>query len=49
MVKKLTLTSRFVKRKVKLFDRLSVPPSPTDEAVWSDVAKFYLIGKARLG
>lgn len=30
--------------KIKVFDRLDPPPSPTDESVWSDVAKFYLIG-----
>eukprot|EP00555_Chaetoceros_dichaeta_P010260 CAMPEP_0198270948 /NCGR_PEP_ID=MMETSP1447-20131203/47229_1 /TAXON_ID=420782 /ORGANISM="Chaetoceros dichaeta, Strain CCMP1751" /LENGTH=683 /DNA_ID=CAMNT_0043963281 /DNA_START=151 /DNA_END=2202 /DNA_ORIENTATION=+ len=29
---------------IQVFDRLSPPPSPTDEAVWSDIAKFYLIG-----
>jgi hypothetical protein len=27
-----------------VFDRLGPPPSPTDEAVWSDVARFYLLG-----
>lgn len=27
-----------------MFDRLGPPPSPTDEAVWSDVARFYLLG-----
>ena len=30
--------------KIQLFDRLSPPPRPDDKAVWSDVAKFYLIG-----
>jgi len=29
---------------VEVFDRLGPPPSPTDDAVWCDVAKFYLIG-----
>lgn len=33
-----------LQRKVKVFDRLGPPPSPTDEAVWSDVARFYLLG-----
>jgi 2-polyprenyl-6-methoxyphenol hydroxylase-like FAD-dependent oxidoreductase len=38
------LAQKFPEQKVKVFDRLAAPPSPTDEAVWSDVAKFYLIG-----
>jgi 2-polyprenyl-6-methoxyphenol hydroxylase-like FAD-dependent oxidoreductase len=38
------LAQKFPEHKVKVFDRLGAPPSPTDEAVWSDVAKFYLIG-----
>ena len=29
---------------IQVFDRLSQPPNPRDEAVWSDVTKFYLIG-----
>ena len=32
------------KYKIKVYDRLSEPPSPTDEAVWRDYSKFYLIG-----
>lgn len=27
-----------------VYDRLPEPPSPTDETVWNDFAKFYLIG-----
>jgi kynurenine 3-monooxygenase len=27
-----------------VYDRLSEPPSPTDETVWGDTARFYLIG-----
>lgn len=30
--------------KIKVFDRLSAPPDAFDEKIWSDVAKFYLIG-----
>jgi kynurenine 3-monooxygenase len=29
---------------VKIYDRFSSPPSPTDETVWCDLARFYLIG-----
>ena len=35
--------------KVKLYERLPPPPSPNDEAVWSDIAKFYLIGLGERG
>lgn len=38
------LAQKFPEKQVKLYDRLSEPPSPQDESVWSDVAKFYLIG-----
>jgi kynurenine 3-monooxygenase len=38
------LAQKFPEQHVKLYDRLSEPPSPSDESVWSDVAKFYLIG-----
>jgi 2-polyprenyl-6-methoxyphenol hydroxylase-like FAD-dependent oxidoreductase len=31
-------------KKITLYDRLSEPPSPDDETVWNDIAKFYLIG-----
>ena len=30
--------------KIQLFDRLAPPPRPDDRTVWSDVARFYLIG-----
>jgi kynurenine 3-monooxygenase len=43
------LAQKFPRRKVKLFDRLSAPPSPTDESVWGDVARFYLIGLGSRG
>ena len=29
---------------IQVYDRLSQPPNPRDQAVWSDVTKFYLIG-----
>ncbi len=35
--------------KVKLYERLPPPPSPDDKAVWSDIAKFYLIGLGERG
>jgi hypothetical protein len=38
------LAQKFPEQHVKLYDRLSEPPSPNDESVWGDVAKFYLIG-----
>jgi hypothetical protein len=38
------LAQKFPDQHVKLYDRLSEPPSSHDESVWSDVAKFYLIG-----
>ena len=38
------LLQKFPDQKVKLYDRLPPPFSPTDENVWNDVAKFYLIG-----
>jgi 2-polyprenyl-6-methoxyphenol hydroxylase-like FAD-dependent oxidoreductase len=41
--------SRTPQKKVTVFDRLSAPPSPTDEAVWSNIAKFYLIGLGARG
>jgi 2-polyprenyl-6-methoxyphenol hydroxylase-like FAD-dependent oxidoreductase len=33
-----------MQKRITVYDRLEEPPSPTDESVWSDVAKFYLIG-----
>jgi len=38
------LAQKFPQQKVVVYDRLDLPPSPTDDAIWSDVAKFYLIG-----
>lgn len=38
------LLQKFPEAKIKLYDRLPAPFSPTDETVWNDVAKFYLIG-----
>jgi 2-polyprenyl-6-methoxyphenol hydroxylase-like FAD-dependent oxidoreductase len=38
------LAQKFPERKVKVFDRLGPPPSPNDDDVWSDVARFYLLG-----
>ena len=43
------LAKKFPDQKVKVFDRLDPPPSPTDEGIWSDVAKFYLIGLGSRG
>jgi kynurenine 3-monooxygenase len=38
------MAQRFPLRKTVVFDRLSRPPSPDDNAFWDDVARFYLIG-----
>jgi hypothetical protein len=38
------MAQRLPLRKTVVFDRLSRPPSPDDNAVWADVGKFYLIG-----
>lgn len=43
------LARKFPDQKVQVYDRLDPPPSPTDDAVWSDVAKFYLIGLGNRG
>lgn len=43
------LARKFPDQKVTVFDRLDSPPSPTDDAIWSDVAKFYLIGLGSRG
>ena len=40
---------KFPDKRVKLFERCPPPPSPTDESVWSDVAKFYLMGLGARG
>ena len=38
------LVQKFPDQKIKLYDRLPAPYSPTDSTVWNDFAKFYLIG-----
>lgn len=38
------LAQKFPEQKIRLYDRLPAPPSPTDDTVWNEVAKFYLIG-----
>ena len=43
------LAKNFPDQKVMVFDRLDPPPSPTDEDIWSDVARFYLIGLGSRG
>ncbi len=43
------LAQKFPTKKIKVFDRLKEPPSPFDESIWSDVAKFYLIGLGSRG
>jgi hypothetical protein len=41
---------KFPSHKVKLFERLpNPPPSPSDDEVWKDVARFYLIGLGHRG
>jgi kynurenine 3-monooxygenase len=49
MMAQLPLKDPNHKLKITVLDRLSAPPSPTDDAVWSDVAKFYLIGLGARG
>jgi len=34
---------------IRVYDRLSAPPSPDDATVWNEVAKFYLIGLGARG
>lgn len=43
------LAQKYPSKQIKVFDRLQAPPSPTDESVWGDVAKFYLIGLGSRG
>lgn len=38
------LAQKYPDKSIEVFDRLKPPPSPSDEAIWSDVARFYLIG-----
>ncbi len=35
--------------RVRVYERLPPPPSPDDASVWSDVARFYLIGLGERG
>ena len=43
------LAKKFPNQSIQVYDRLDPPPSPTDESIWSDVAKFYLIGLGSRG
>ena len=43
------LSRKYPSKKIQVYDRLTEPPSPTDSTVWSDVAKFYLIGLGSRG
>lgn len=43
------LAKKFPLQKIQIYDRLTAPPSPTDEAIWGDIAKFYLIGLGSRG
>ena len=38
------LAQKYPEKSIQVFDRLKPPPSPSDEATWSDVTRFYLIG-----
>lgn len=38
------LAQKYPDKSIQVFDRLKPPPSPSDEAIWSDVTRFYLIG-----
>ena len=38
------IAQRDSKQKVAVFDRLPAPPSPTDEKVWQQTDRYYLIG-----
>ena len=43
------LSQKYPHKKIHIYDRLNAPPSPTDQNVWNDVAKFYLIGLGSRG
>ncbi len=43
------LSKKYPQKTIQVYDRLNQPPSPTDENIWSDVAKFYLIGLGQRG
>lgn len=38
------LAQKFPKSQIQVHDRLPVPPDPTDDQVWGDTSKYYLIG-----
>jgi len=41
---------KFPNHKVKVFERLpNPPPNPSDDDIWKDVARFYLIGLGHRG
>ena len=43
------LAQRDSKQKIAVFDRLPAPPSPTDEKVWQQTDRYYLIGLGHRG
>ena len=43
------LAQRDPKQKIAVFDRLPAPPSPTDEKVWQQTDRYYLIGLGHRG
>lgn len=43
------LAQRDSKQKIAVFDRLPAPPSPTDEKVWQQTDRYYLIGLSHRG
>jgi 2-polyprenyl-6-methoxyphenol hydroxylase-like FAD-dependent oxidoreductase len=43
------LSQKYPSQTIHVYDRLNEPPSPTDNTIWSDVAKFYLIGLGSRG
>jgi 2-polyprenyl-6-methoxyphenol hydroxylase-like FAD-dependent oxidoreductase len=49
LLSSIMLATKFPEKTINVYDRLSEPPSPTDESVWSDVARFYLIGLGARG
>lgn len=45
----LMLAQKYPGKEIQMYDRLSTPPSPSDDEIWNDVAKFYLIGLGSRG
>jgi len=43
------LARRDSKQKIAVFDRLPAPPSPTDDSVWKQTDRYYLIGLGHRG